>query len=75
MKGARGLPISKFSYLTGLPMLAIGTLCRSGLPGVIIGNTAESVHDSVDCSMLTIKPGNFVSPVLCDHFAAENPAS
>ncbi len=45
-------------------LLVIGTICRTGIAGMFIGNTAESVLDAVDCSVLTLKPEGFVSPVL-----------
>ena len=32
-------------------------------PELIIGNTAEEVLNQVDCSVLTVKPEGFVSPV------------
>lgn len=44
-------------------LLVMGTVCRTGIPGFIIGNTAEEVLDSVACSVLTVKPQGFVSPV------------
>jgi len=36
---------------------------RTGVPGLFIGNTAESVLHQVDCSVLALKPPGFVSPV------------
>jgi nucleotide-binding universal stress UspA family protein len=44
--------------------LVIGTLARRGLPGVIIGNTAEWVFSQVDASILAVKHPGFRSPVL-----------
>jgi nucleotide-binding universal stress UspA family protein len=44
-------------------LIVMGTVCRTGLPGLFIGNTAESVLQQVDCSVLTVKPEGFVSPV------------
>lgn len=44
-------------------LIIMGTVCRTGLPGLIIGNTAESVLSRVNCSVLTVKPEGFVSPV------------
>jgi nucleotide-binding universal stress UspA family protein len=41
----------------------LGTVCRTGASGVLIGNTAETVLDQVDCSLLTLKPPGFLSPV------------
>jgi hypothetical protein len=31
--------------------------------GLLVGNTAERMLDRVECSLLTIKPEGFVSPV------------
>lgn len=36
--------------------LVVGTMARRGLTGLIIGNTAEHVVDSVICSVLVIQP-------------------
>ncbi len=47
----------------GADLLVMGTVCRTGIPGFVIGNTAEQVLASVDCSVLTVKPEGFVSPI------------
>lgn len=44
-------------------LIIMGTAARSGLPEFMIGNTAEDVLNQVDCSILTVKPADFVSPV------------
>jgi hypothetical protein len=41
----------------------MGTIGRSGVPGLLIGNTAERMLSAVDCSILALKPEGFVSPV------------
>jgi nucleotide-binding universal stress UspA family protein len=41
----------------------MGTVCHTGVAGLIIGNTAEKVLNKVDCSVLTVKPEGFVTPV------------
>ena len=46
-----------------IDLIVMGTVCRTGLPGFIIGNTAESILYKVDCSVLTIKPYGFISPI------------
>lgn len=46
-----------------IEVIVMATLARSGIPGLLIGNTAESVLGMVDCSVLTIKPADFVTPV------------
>ena len=43
--------------------VVMGTLARSGIPGYIIGNTAERVLVDVNRSVLAVKPDGFVSPV------------
>lgn len=44
-------------------VLVMGTLARSGLQGVIMGNTAERVVVSVDTAILAVKPDGFETPV------------
>ncbi len=44
-------------------LLVMGTLSRGGIGGLLVGNTAERILNHVDCSLLTIKPEDFVSPV------------
>jgi nucleotide-binding universal stress UspA family protein len=41
----------------------MGSVSRSGIAGLLLGNTAERLLDRVQCSLLTIKPRDFVSPV------------
>jgi len=44
-------------------LVALGTVGRSGLQGVLLGNTAEKVLTMCDASILTVKPARFVSPI------------
>ncbi len=44
-------------------LLVMGSIARTGVPGFIIGNTAEDILNSVDCSVVTVKPPRYVSPV------------
>ena len=46
-----------------IEVIVMGTVCRTGLAGLIMGNTAEEVLQRVDCSVLAIKPRGFISPV------------
>lgn len=46
-----------------IDLLVMGTVCRTGVAGFLIGNTAEKVLDEVNCSVLTVKPEGFVTPV------------
>ena len=49
-----------------IDLIVMGTVARVGLEGYFIGNTAETVLDRVACSVLTIKPEGFSSPVKLD---------
>lgn len=46
-----------------IEVIVMGTVCRTGIEGFLIGNTAETVLHEVDCSVLTVKPDGFVTPV------------
>lgn len=46
-----------------IDLLVMGTVGRSGIKGVLLGNTAERILDRCDCSILTVKPDDFVSPI------------
>jgi nucleotide-binding universal stress UspA family protein len=46
-----------------IDLLVMGTVCRTGVAGFFIGNTAEKVLNRVNCSVLTVKPEGFVTPV------------
>jgi nucleotide-binding universal stress UspA family protein len=44
-------------------LIVMGTVTRTGIAGFLIGTTAEDVLRKVDCSVLTVKPDKFVTPV------------
>lgn len=46
-----------------MDLLIMGTIGRGGLAGVMIGNTAERLLPQLSCSLLAVKPKDFVSPV------------
>ena len=43
-------------------LLIMGTVAR-GIPGLLMGNTADTVLRQIECSVLTVKPEGFVSPI------------
>jgi nucleotide-binding universal stress UspA family protein len=62
----RGAPhhvIPEFVVSENIDVLVMGTVARGGIPGFLIGNTAERVLRKLPCSVLTIKPDGFASPV------------
>jgi nucleotide-binding universal stress UspA family protein len=48
-------------------IIVMGTVARTGLAGLLMGNTAETVLRSVHCSVLAVKPVGFTSPVHLEH--------
>ncbi|WP_404309571.1 universal stress protein [Neorhodopirellula lusitana] len=48
-------------------LMVMGTVCRTGVAGFLIGNTAETVIPDITCSLLALKPDGFVSPVELSH--------
>ena len=44
-------------------LIVMGTVARTGVSGLLMGNTAETILRSVDCSVLAVKPEGFMTPV------------
>lgn len=61
--GAPGEVIPELTRREGVDLIVMGTVARSGIPGMLIGNTAEQILDRVQCDVLAIKPDGFVTPV------------
>jgi len=55
--------IRRISQHQSADLIVIGTVGRSGIKGLLLGNTAEKVLDTCGCSILTVKPDGFVSPI------------
>jgi universal stress protein E len=63
MKGEPHAVILKMVEQQEIDLLIMGSIARTGISGRLIGNTAERVLNAVGCSVLTVKPSDFVSPV------------
>lgn len=63
VKGQAGMVISAVAERVGADLLVMGTVCRTGVAGFFIGNTAEQVLQQVECSVLTVKPERFITPI------------
>ncbi len=66
VEGEAGIVIPRLAAKERIDLIVMGTLARAGLEGYFIGNTAETVLQRVACSVLTVKPDGFVSPVTLD---------
>ncbi len=58
---AKEIPLMAHKY--NIDLIVMGTVARTGIPGLIIGNTAEAILEQVQCSVLAIKPKDFKTPV------------
>lgn len=63
VKGPAEDVIPNFVDTHDIDLVVMGTVGRGGIPGLLIGNTAESVINSVNCSVLALKPDGFETPV------------
>ncbi len=46
-----------------IDLLIMASSGRGGVPGMLFGNTAERLLPALPCSLLTVKPADFVCPV------------
>jgi universal stress protein E len=46
-----------------IDVVVMGSVARSGIPGLLIGNQAEKTLNNIKCTVLIVKPDGFVSPV------------
>jgi len=63
VEGRAGVLIPEQARRQDAGLIVMGTVARTGLPGFIIGNTAENVLNQVNSSVLTVKPQGFVTPL------------
>lgn len=63
LEGKTDTVIEKVLESLQIEVLVLGTIGRSGIPGLLIGNTVEKLLTKVNCSVLAVKPDGFVSPV------------
>jgi universal stress protein E len=63
MQGEPAERVSTKAHSLGTDLVVMGTLARTGISGLFIGNTAETILEQIQCGVLTVKPDEFVSPV------------
>jgi universal stress protein E len=54
--------IAELATSTGSSIVVMGAISRSGLRGLLIGNTAERLLDRLACDVLIVKPPGLVKP-------------
>lgn len=73
LKGDACDVIPEFALAEAADLIILGTVGRSGAAGVLIGNTAERILNSIECSVIAVKPTEFLSPIKTgDYIAATN---
>lgn len=63
IKGSSRNEIPAFVGEIKADLVVMGTVARIGIAGFFMGNTAETILNQLDCSVLAIKPTGFESPV------------
>lgn len=58
--------IPEFAEQHQIDLIVMGTVSRTGIPGFFIGNTAEKILHRINCSVLAVKPDDFMTPVQLD---------
>lgn len=63
LEGGTENVIADFADQAESDVLVMGSYARTGLRGMLLGNTAEMVLDNLRCSVVTLKLSDFVSPL------------
>ncbi|MCF6765653.1 universal stress protein [Thiotrichales bacterium 19S3-7] len=63
LKGEAKELIPIFTKDHKIDILVMGTIARGGIPGFIIGNTAEKIMLNLPCSLIALKPEDYISPI------------
>jgi nucleotide-binding universal stress UspA family protein len=63
VKGSARNEIPALAKQLAADVIVMGTVARTGVPGFFMGNTAETILNQIDCSVLAIKPPGFETPV------------
>ncbi len=63
IKGEAPYAIARFVREQSVDLVVMGTVARSGMAGVIMGNTAEQILNRIECSVLALKPDSFICPI------------
>ena len=66
VKGSARKEVPLLAEQLAVDCIVMGTVARTGVRGFIMGNTAETILEQIDCSVLAIKPEGFSTPVTLD---------
>ena len=63
VEGSPRVAIPAMASAIKADLVVMGTVARTGIPGFIVGNTAEMILSQISCAVLAVKPPGFTSPV------------
>ena len=63
VKGQAQKVIPRLARSLDADLVVMGTVARTGVAGLFIGNTAEAILEQIECSVLAVKPEGFETPV------------
>ncbi len=63
LQGSPRKIIPSLAQKTKTDLVVMGTVARTGITGFFMGNTAETILNQLNCSILAIKPPGFKTPV------------
>ena len=66
LKGWTRKKVPALTRLIKADLVIMGTVGRTGVPGFVMGNTAETDLDLFDCSILALRPSGFVTPAMLE---------
>ena len=66
LHGNAGDVVPDFAASKGIDLVVMGTVSRTDVPGMFMGDTAEMILNRVPCSILAVKPPNFCTPIELD---------
>lgn len=71
INGEPGLAIPEFATTERADLVVMGTVARTGVAGLLMGNTAETVLRALKGSVVAVKPPSFETPVNLDEATDE----
>ena len=66
VKGSHRDEIVRFAVSLEADLVVVGDLVPSGITGLIVDSTAAAIAKHLDCSVLVVKPPEFVTPVVVE---------
>ena len=66
VKGNHREEILRLAVSLEADLVVVGATARSGIVALIVESTAEILAKDLNCSMLVVKPGGFITPIAVD---------